>query len=331
MNRGVSMRNTLALIMFAAVAVGPAAAQPPAEAKYVTPQYAAAIVFEPTRIDKSAKEAGVPIAELWKMVEGIAGTDAKQFERITVLLDPFPGGNVAFMPTFALRYPAGTDARKQLASLLGGDVKEFKVGEVAYVRSTKFKVAKVEMAGYAIDDRTLLVAPWVMLEPMLKPIGEKDKDRPLGAELAKADLAHEAVVIATPAPLLKRLAELEKESGKPTPTDIPHYKEVKAALARTAALTITLDFAKETLIRAEFRCDNAAGAGVVHDTLKDLLVKAKEAYPAARKDLEKQFPPELSKPLLAVLDEAVNNHKLTKNGNRVVLTVTRPKDLVPKK
>ena len=318
-----------AVIAVAVLAVSPAAAQPPVEAKYVPPHFCAAVVFEPARLDKAAKAVGLPAAELWKGIEEAAGTDPKQFERVTFLVNPFPGGNVAFMPAFVLRYPAGTDARKQLAPLLGGELKEFKVGDVTYVRSTKLKLAMVEMAGYAIDDRTLLVASWRDLEPMLKAGGEKDKDRVLAAELAKADLAHDAVVLFTPAPVLKRIAELEKESGKPT--DTPYFKEVKAALERTEAVTITLDLGKETLIRADFRCDNATGAGVVHDTLKDLIGKAKEAYPEARKDLEKQFPPELAKPLLGVLDEAVKNHKLTKDGNMVVLTVARPNELTPKK
>jgi hypothetical protein len=320
----MKLKLTLAAVI---LTTATASAQPPVEAKYVPPQFTAALVFEPARLEKSAKAAGLPVAEVWKIVEEMSGTDAKQFERVTFLLDPLPGGNVAFMPAFVLRYPAGTDAKKQLVPLLGGEVKEAKVGDVAYVRSAKYKLAKVEMAGYAIDDRTLLVADWQTLEPMLKPGGEKD--RVLGAELAKADFAHDAVVIVTPAPALKRVAEIEKQTGKPT--DTPYFKEVKAALERTAAITVTLDLGKETLVRVEFRCDNAAGATVVHDTLKDLLAKAKQAYPASRADLEKQFPPELAKPLLAVADEAVNNHKLTKDGNAVVLTVARPKELAPKK
>jgi hypothetical protein len=306
-----------------------AAAQAPVEAKYVLPQFAAAIVFEPARLDKSAKAAGLPVAELWKTIEGISGTDTKQFERVTFLVDPLPGGNVAFMPAFVLRYPAGTDARKQLAPLLGGEVKEAKVGDVAYVRSTKLKLAKVEMAGYAIDDRTLLVAAWPTLEPMLKPGGGKDKDRTLAAELAKADFAHDLTLVAVMAPVTKRIAEKEKDSGKPH--DAPFYKELKPLMEKVEALTVTLDLGKDTVVRAEFRCDNAEGAGAVHDSLKKFLAMAKEAYPDARKDLEKQFPPGLEKPLLALADEAVNNHKLTKDGSKVVLTIARPKDWTPKK
>jgi hypothetical protein len=323
------MRNTLAVIAVIALAVSPAGAQSPVEAKYVPPQFAAAVVLEPARLDKAAKDAGLRVAELWKVVEGFSGTDVKQFERITLLVNPFPGGNVAFMPAFVLRYPAGTDARKHLAPLLGGEVKEFKVGDVAYVRSTMLKLAKVEMAGYAIDDRTLLVAAWPDLEPMLKSGGAKGEDRTLAVELAKAHYGHDVMVIVTPAPLLKRITELEMGSGKPT--DTPYLKEAKTALERTKALTVTLDLGEATLIRADFRCDTAAGAGAVHNTLKDLLGKAKEAYPMARTELENQFPPDLAKPLLAVLDEAVKNHKLTKDGNTVVLSVARPKDLTPKK
>jgi hypothetical protein len=320
----------LAVVLGVATA---ASAQPrregPVEAKYVPPPFFAAVVFEPAWLDKSATAAGLPVGELWKAVEGLAGTDAKKFERVTVLLDPLPGGNVAFMPAFVLRYPAGTDARKQLPALLGGEVKEAKVGDVTYVRSAKYKLAKEEMAGYAIDDRTLLVAPWPTLEPMLKPGGEKDKDRVLGAELAKLDADHDAVVVITPAPGLKRVAEIEKQTGKKT--DDPDFAALRPALERVAAITIALDFGKDTLLRAEFRCADAAAATAVHDPLKSAMARTKEAYPEVRKGLGMLFPPEAAKPLTAILDEAVNNHKLTKDGNTVVLTVARPKELAPKK
>ena len=233
-----------------------------------------------------------------------------------------------------VRSQAGTDDREEIAQRLGGDVKEFKVGDITDVRSTKYKLAKVEMAGYAIDDRTLLVAAWPTLEPMLKPGGEKDKDRVLAAELAKLDANHDAVLVVTPAPALRRVAEIEKQDAKKTdakkPAD-PDFAALRTALEKVAAITVTLDFGKETLLRAEFRCADAAGATAVHDALKGAMAKAKEAYPEARKGLEMQFPPEVAKPLLAVLDETVNNHKLTKDGSTVVLTAARPKELTPKK
>ena len=287
-----------------------------------------AIVFEPTRLNKSATAAGLPISELWNTVEGISGTETKQFERITVLVEPFPGGNVAFMPAFVLRYPAGTDARKQLPILLG-EVKDAKIGDIAYVRSTKFKLAKVEMAGYAVDDRTVLVAPWPTLELMLKPTGAGDKDRPLGAELAKLDPTGDAVLVITPAPLLKRIAEIEKQGGEKI-TD-PIFTAVGPALEKVVAITVNLDFSKDMLLRVEFRSADAAAAGVVHDTLKDLLAKAKEAYPDVRKTLEKEFPPEMAKSLLPFIDEAVKGHVLTKDGASVVVAVARPKGQAPKK
>jgi hypothetical protein len=321
----------LAVILLVAA---PAAAQPPraapVDAKFVTPQFFAALVFEPARLEKSANALGLPIKDAWKALEGIASTDVKQFERVTVLIDPLPGGNVAFMPAFVLRYPAGTDARKQLPALLG-EVKEAKVGDVAYVRSTKYQLAKAEMAGYVIDDRTLLVAAWPTLEPMLQPRGakEKEKDRVLGAELASADLAADVVLIVTPAPALKRMAEIEKESGKSTDMP-PEVKKLLTALERVQAMTVAVDLGKDPVIRAGFRCDNAAAAGAVRDALKGVLALAKDAYPGARKDFEKDLPPEAG-PILAILDAAVNDHTLKSDGDTVTLTVPRPKGLTPKK
>ena len=327
------MRLILVFLAVAFLAATAASAEPPrgapVDAKYVPAPFVAALVFEPARLDKAAVAAGLPVGEAWKALEGLTGADTKQFERVVFLIDPIPGGNVAFMPAFVLRYPAGTDARKRLPALLGGDVKEAKTGDITYVRSTKYKLAMVEMAGYAIDDRTLLVAAWPTLEPMLKPGADKDKDRALGAELAATDFGHDVVLVVTPAPVLKRIADREKQSGKPH--DAPYYKELKPALDRLTAITVTIDLGKDPLLRAEFRCTDAAGAGVVHSTLKDLLAKGKEAYPDARKGLEKELTPDAMKPLLAILDEAVNGHTLTKDGATVVLTVARPKGPTPKK
>lgn|GEM_PF-6905851 len=297
----------------------------PAETKFVAAPFCVAIVFEPVKLDKSATAAGLPIGDAWKVLEGMTDTDVKAFERVIVLIDPLPGGNVAFMPAFVLRYPAGTDAKKKLPALLGGEVKEAKLGDVTYVYSTKYKMAMVEMAGYAVDDRTVLIAPSPTLEVMLKAAG--DKDRPLAAELAKLDLARDVGLVITPAPALKRIAEIEKESGKKT--DDPTFTAVRTALEKTAAITVTLDFGKNPLVRAEFRCADADAAAVVHTTLKDLLAKAKDAYPDARKDLEKMFSPE-AKALLPLIDEAVRGYTLTKTGSTVVLTADRPKSPTPK-
>ena len=327
------MRLVLVFLAVAFPAATAAPAEPPrgapVDAKYVPAPFVAALVFDPARLDKAAVAAGLPVGEAWKALEGITGADTKQFERVVFLIDPIPGGNVAFMPAFVLRYPAGTDARKRLPALLGGDVKEAKAGDVTYVRSTKYKLAMVEMAGYAIDDRTLLVAAWPTLEPMLKPGADADKDRVLGAALAATDFGHDVVLVVTPAPVLKRIADREKQSGKPH--DAPYFKELKPALERLTAITVAINLGKEPLLRAEFRCTDAAGAGVVHATLKDLLAKAKDAYPDARKGLEKELTPDAMKPLLAILDEAVNGHTLTKDGAAVVLTVARPKGQTPKK
>ena len=254
------MRLILVFLAVAFLAATSAPAEPPrgapVDAKYVPAPFVAALVFEPARLDKAAVAAGLPVGEAWKALEGLTGADTKQFERVVFLIDPIPGGNVAFMPAFVLRYPAGTDARKRLPALLGGDVKEAKAGDIAYVRSTKYKLAMVEMAGYAIDDRTLLVAAWPTLEPMLKPGADADKDRVLGAELAATDFGHDVVLVVTPAPVLKRIADREKQSGKPH--DAPYYKELKPALERLTAITVAINLGKDPLLRAEFRDQVAA-------------------------------------------------------------------------
>ena len=313
----------LALTLHAAAPRPPAA--DPVVTKYVPAGFCAALVIDPVRLDKAATAAGLPVADLWKAVEEKAGLDPRKLHRATLFVDPLPGGNVAFFPAVAIRYPAGTDARKQLTPLLGGDAKEAKAGDQSYLRSGKYQLAKTEIAGYAADDRTLLFAPWPTLETMLKA-GDA-KDRPLAAALAAADLDHEMVLVIVPGPVMKKVAELEKGSTNGTPALDPF----RPALKHLRAVVVTADLGRETLVRAEFVADDAEGAAVVRATVEKLLARAKESYPATRKGLETDLPASVVTPLRAVLDAAVTGHKLTTDGAKVVLTVPRPKELAPKK
>jgi hypothetical protein len=312
----------LALILM----VTAASAQPgagPVATEYVPASFFAAAVVDPVRLDKAAKQAGLPADRLWKTIKESFGVDPLKLDRVVLLIEPLPGGNVAFFPAAALRFPAGTDARKQLSPLLG-ETKEFKVGNRTYMRSTKKQLAKAEMAGYAVDDRTLLFAPWPTLEQMLKAPDEKD--RPLAKALAAADLDHDLTVVIVPDPVMRKVESLKKASGKGT----PQFDPFRPALKELETAVVTVDLNRDTLLRGEFTAATAEGTKTIHDLLKGLLATAKEAYPQVRKGLEEQIPAEFAKPAMTSLDAAVNDHKLATDGKAVILTVPRPKELGPK-
>jgi hypothetical protein len=312
------MSRYLAALFAVGLAV-PAFAQPPklavVDAAYVPPKFVAALVVNPARAEKSAKAAGFPVADVLKLVEEQTGIDPKSIDRAVLYIDPMPGGNVAFFPAAAVRFKEGTDAKKQLAAALG-EATEATAGGKTYLRSAKRQMAKVEIAGYAVDDRTAIVAPWPTLEPMLK--GGKE-DRPLAVELEKADLDHDLVLVAVPKPI-HQLLDLGLSSLPPS------LAPTLAALKRLEAATVTMDFDKDPVVRAAFRADNAEGAEVVHKEARRLLDWAKQDWPDERKEIEKELQPGWAKPLLPLIDEMLKNPKVAKDGKTVTLSVARPKD-----
>jgi hypothetical protein len=306
--------------LFAVTLAGQAFAQPPkarpavVDAAYVPPKFVAALVVNPARLEKSAAGAGFPVADLLKLVEDQTGIDPKVIDRAVLYIDPMPGGNVAFFPAAAVRFKQGTDAKKQLAAALG-ETTEATASDKTYLRSAKVQMAKAAIAGYAIDDRTAIFAPWPKLEEMLK--GGKE-DRPLAVELEKADLDHDLVLVVVPKPI-HQLLDVGLSSAPPS------LAPTLRALKPVEAATVTADFDKDPVIRAAFRADNADGAEVVHKEVKRVLDWASQDWPADRKEIEKELPG-WAKPLLPLLDETLKNPKVAKDGKTVTLTVARPKD-----
>lgn len=314
------MSRYLAALLAVSVAA-PAVAQPPkakpavVDAVFVPPKFVAALVVNPTRLEKSAKAAGFPVADVLKLVEDQTGISPKVIDRAVLYIDPMPGGNVAFFPAAAVRFTAGTDAKKQLVAALG-ETTEATAGGKTYLRSTKVQMAKAAIAGYTVDDRTAIFAPWPTLEEMLK--GGKE-DRLLAVELEKADLDHDLVLVVVPKPI-HQLLDLGLSSLPPS------LAPTLVALKRLEAATVTMDFDKGTVIRAAFRADNPEGVEVVYKEARRLLDWAKQDWPDSRKEVEKGLPPAWGKLALALLDEVVNSPKLAKDGKTVTLTVPRPKD-----
>src|SRR5439155_23805755 len=117
--------------LFAVALAAPAFPQPAKPAavapEFVPPKFVAAVAVNPARLEKSAAAAGFPVADLVKFSEGQAGISPKVIDRAVLYIDPFPGGNVLFFPAAAVRFKEGTDAKKQLAAVLG-ETKEATAG-----------------------------------------------------------------------------------------------------------------------------------------------------------------------------------------------------------
>ena len=93
---------------------------------------------------------------------------------------------------------------------------------------------------------------------------------------------------------------VRKELDQVTPSN-PTQAGLLAAVKRLEAATVSVDFGRDPVIRAEFRADNADGAAALHDGLKKGLEAAKAAWAEERKNAEKALLQGWAKPALALL------------------------------
>ena len=324
---GSNMIRITAALLFGWLCGLPAFAEVPGEkaagvGKWIPPTFAAAVVVEPARLEKAAAGVGLPVESLWRLVESTTGLDPRTVERFTLLVDPLPGGNVAFFPAVVARFPADAEAKKQLAPLLGKSVVKRVRGNKTYLLSSRYKMAGVEIAGFAADDRTLLFGPWPSLVPMLDP----NNERGALAKLAAAeDLDHDLVVALAARPVqdkITRLAALRIARLMPSPLE-PAWEVFKHL--DTAVLRV--DLAAAAMVRAEFRAFDKGSAAAVHEAVKRGLATAKEMYAGVRPSLAQLLPAGVAPRLTLLLDAAVNNAVVTADGKTVIVTVARPNAL----
>ncbi len=306
----------------------PVAAQaPPAKplgTEYAAPNHAVAITVDPNRLAKSAKAVGLPADKLWAQIEPNTKVDPATLERATVLIEPLPGGNVAFMPVGVFRFTDKVDGKTKLTEMLGGALTPATAGGRTYSKGN-WKIAGTTVAGFAAADGTVVLGVADMIEGVLTAGG--DAKRPLAAALAAADTDHDLVLVVAGKPLRERIAKVAGGGKKPAGMPDPVWAGLEALDTATAAVDLTAD----TVVRAEFRAADADGAKAVRGMLEFALTAAKAAYPDARKGMEAGLPPDVKGPTLALLDAVVNDHTLATDGATVVMTVPRPKGLAPKK
>jgi hypothetical protein len=296
-----------------------AAPRPPATAalNLVAPEFAAAIIVHPSRLAKSPLLAELPQDKLLASFTQFAGIDPRQVEQMVLLIEPFPGGNVAFLPAAILRFAGKVDSKQLLGKMLK-DTEEADFEGKKYLQS-KIQMARVPVCGYVIDDSTLAIAP----EPTLKLMLVASKvARPLADRLAKTKVDKDLVVVAVAPPLRKKLAQLKQQAGEDA-----NLAQIMAFAEGLEAATLTLDLVGDHLLRVSMDAKDAAAAGMLYDQIKQGLDQGRKAYAAQRKDLQGGLPPMLSAAAIQVLDQFVDAGTLSKNGTQIQFEAKRPKGM----
>jgi hypothetical protein len=291
---------------------------------YIAADFNTAAIVHPSRLLNS------PLLADWSkepMVAGMikdTGIDPRKIDQLILLGDPMPGGNVALMPAGIVRWSEDVDSKDLLSRQLNGvETAEFQGKQ--YYRGKK-ELAKVPVAGYVPEPRTLVVADKLTLEKML---AARDAKSPLLDRLAKVDLDHDLIFVflldqvptSEPKPTVRQVAhEVLKKAEK----DLPGVEKLAD---QVKAITVSLDLAGDTLLRIEVEATDAASATAVHDLVQKSIGMANQAYQGFKPALQAQAPPDLGQSVAELGDQLLGGLDLSKDGNRVVLVLKMPKGL----
>ncbi|MGA2064913.1 MAG: hypothetical protein ABSG86_08090 [Thermoguttaceae bacterium] len=317
----------------ASPAAGGAKAAPVKVSSFIAPDFCAVVVLHPGRIIKSPVLAALLLAELPDVPADIPGVDLDKLNqaiqpakvrRVLVFIDPFPGGNVIFSPALIVQFEKNVSGRE----LLGQIFKDLEPGEFAgqtYYKSQAAAMAKVPMAAYVADARTIVVAPEPTLRKMLRP---KETEAPLLTQLRGQSQNEDVVITFVAAPAISRL---EKNLGEPLRDALAHDKntpaEVKTLLRDVKSLSLVLRFSGDTLARGQVAASDEAAAKRLESTLTGSLAMKKKFLDALRKNSPKDRQPELAEPLWDVWGQTLSGTKIERKEDQVQVTVAMPAGL----
>jgi hypothetical protein len=307
---------------------GPPTPAPPLPVKndldltFAAADFNAAVVLHPRRCLRSPLleplVKDLPLAQLAQTT----GIDPRQMERVVLFLEPFPGGNVAFFGGVVVRFAEDVDGKALLTTALRG-VREVTFQGKTYLKSTDPDVmlAKVAIAGYVADARTLVVAP----EPTLhKMLAAQDVKGPLTQRLRAADLRADAAGVFVLGPFRGLLAESLRSAKDAIPEPLAG---VNALPEQLVAASGVVDLASDNLLTLHLEVRDAAAADALHQLIENGLALGKTFYPQMRQEMAKDLPPELTESALGVADELVAGVALSKEANTVSVRVKTPQRL----
>jgi hypothetical protein len=294
---------------------------------YVAADFNAVVVVHPRRMLERPSLAKLADEKVFAQAIDEMGLDPRKIEQLVVVVDPFPGGNVAAMPGFIARSTEPWEQTELVKRIRGGSEKVTFAGK-EYLRTKNTSFAKTNDCLCLADEHTLLGGP----EPTLKKMLEaKDARSPLRDRLPKVDLGHDIVAFFV-------MEQTERKDGSPTARqafgeilqqakDNPAFEGADKLADQIVAATFALDFGGDTLLSLDVETTDEAAATSVHGLADKGINLLKVFVPVGKQGLASSLPPDSAEPVSKLVDQLVKGISLAKTGNHVVLTLKMPDEL----
>ena len=186
----------------------------------------------------------------------------EKMQRLTLLVDPFPGGNVAFFPAVVVEFKQNTSGRG-VVQALWPDGRSSAKDERHFVDLES--MAGTSLSAFIAGPKTLVIAP----EPTLKKMRSKFRSprnplrMQLGSEFSKSDI----VVEYTSRPVLNRLLKMTGQTENQLRADPETEHDVKTMVLDVIAASLHVQLGRVQTIEASIRCESPDSA----KNLRDLL------------------------------------------------------------
>ncbi|MCA9179413.1 MAG: hypothetical protein KDB14_33380 [Planctomycetales bacterium] len=286
----------------------------PSFANYIHPNFCAAILVHPKQIVESPLGGSLRLGGLPELVATTFGRDTvgvkqaldpAKISRVAVLLEPFPGGNVAFLPGAVLEYTQDVDAQQLVRALRPES--QISPNDRRLITGLG-EVAGVELQAYAADPRTLLIAPAAVMEQM-RSAQQESTTNVLRDKLRLSLDDSEVYAAYVSRPVLRALQRLTGKNERELQEDEQTDDAVKFIVLDVASGSLAIQLGKTTSIAVNVVCNRPNEAQVLHELvdngLKSLLTALSSVQ--SRDVLKEEMKHEFEEPVPPLVLETVDS------------------------
>lgn len=296
--------------------------------------FCAAVMIHPARIAQSPFGKSIALTKLVTAAlqhpkvdkRVVQLVDPAKISRLTLLVDPFPGGNVAFFPAVVVEYEQDTPGGELLRALWpdsrpsAEDKRHFAGVE---------EMAGTTIDGYIASSKTILIAPQPMLEKMLSKY--RSSSNPLRRRLVGQPVESDIAVEYTSQPALKSLLKMTGMNAAQLRSDPETDEVVKTLLLDVKSATLKLQLRPAPSIRASVLGNNVAGATKIKEMLDGGMgiLTAVVDNAQVRNELKRELMNELPRAVIELVDSAalrdlVRAMEFSKRGASVEVKIDIP-------